>query len=165
MKANNSSNYRFHVPFYLYCEQSIKIYGSVHHQALKICHFNHPCIIDDFHPSSNARKFSYFCCKNRLFYKLAGFNHPSISSNAEQWVSSISKGRSVIEFTFSEGFCTCANVSRTCLTNDRISGSPSFWHFPHAQRTMTQGMSAKYPLLFGFIAFLLPRVHSQHLVN
>lgn len=53
------------------------------------------------------------CCSHRLFYQLAGFNQPSISSNAEQWVSSISKGCSIIEFTFSEGFCTCANAGRT----------------------------------------------------
>lgn len=94
------------------------------------------------------------CGRNRLFYKLAGFNHPSVSSNAEQWVSSISKGRSVIEFTFSEGFRTCANVSKTCLTNDRISGSPSFCHFPHAQRSTKNndsGDECQAPASFWFL--------------
>lgn len=88
------------------------------------------------------------CCRNRLFYKLAGFNHPSVSSNAERWVSSISKGRSVIEFTFSQGFCMCANVSKTCLSNDR------FCHFSHAQRSTKNNDSGWVPSTRFFLVFL-----------
>lgn len=106
---------------------------------------------------ATLKKFSFFktegCCSLRLFYQLAGFNHPSVSSNAEQWVSSISKGLPVIEFTVSEGFYTCAYVRKTCLTNDSISGSLSFCHFSHAHKE--QWLRGWVPRT-GFFLVLLP---------
>lgn len=103
------------------------------------------------------------CCSCRFFYHGAGFNHSSMPTTAEQWVSSISKELAVTEFTFSEGFCTCAYVSKTCLISDSVSVSQSFYHFPHAQRSSKNndsGEECQEPACFWFYYLSLPRVRS-----
>lgn len=158
--------------FHLYCEQSIekrqtRPRSSSGVESL-ILTTTSSVVISTLPAESSLIFESEGCCSRRLFYHSAGFNHPSMPNIAEQWVSSVSKEFSVIEFTFSEGFCTCACVSKTCPASDSVSVWQSFHHFPHAQRPSKNndsGNECQELACFWFYYLSLPRIRSWHFVN